>query len=163
MTWTYSGDPTSGDKDEVRALLQDTDETFPLLSDEEINWLIGVWQKAYDSNLMVAAAAASLVARKFAGLVNVSADGVEVDVSGLHDRYTTIATELRDEYARLQDVGGSVDLTNLMVAQDPDPTIRPLSFAIGMHDNPAAGLQDFGGWWPPVWQMAYPLLPGAEG
>lgn len=161
MTWTWSGDPTSSDKDEVRALLQDTDETFPLLSDEEIGWLIGKWQPAYDSNEMVAAVGAAVIARKFAGLVSVQADGVEVDVSGLHDRYVGIAEELRDEYARLQDTG-VVDIANLLVGVDIDPSIRPLSFAVGMHDNRAAGLQDFGGWWPAVWQLAYPLLPGAE-
>jgi hypothetical protein len=161
VTWTYSGDPTSSDKDEVRALLQDTDDTFPLLSDEEIAWLLGKWGPVYDSNEMVAAVGAAVVARKFAGLVTVQADGVEVDVSGLHDRFVAIAQELRDEYARLQDTG-VVDLENLLVGVDVDPSIRPLSFAVGMHDNPQAGLQDFGGWVPQVWNLAFPLLPGAD-
>jgi hypothetical protein len=98
VTWSYSGDPTSSDKDEVRA----------------------------------------------------------------HDRYVQIAQELRDEYARLQDVGGVVDMTNLLLGQDVDFSIRPLSFAIGMHDNPDAGRQDFGGWYPQVWQIAWPVIPGAE-
>ena len=163
MSWDYSGDPSTSDKDEVRFLTQDTDPDFPLLSDEEIGWLIGKWGQAYDSNIMVAAVAAALIARKFAGLVTVSADGVEVDVSGLHDRYVGIAQELRDEYARMQDVGGAVDLTNLMIGVDIDPSIQPLSFARGMHDNPEAGRQDFGGWWPQVWQISWPLIPGSDG
>lgn len=160
MTWTYSEDPTSSDLDEVRALIQDTDSSFPLLQDEEIEWLLGKWSAVYDSNEMVAAVAAAVVSRKFAGLVSVSADGVEVDVSGLSDRYTQMAADLREEYATLQ-ATGEVDLTNMLADFNPDPDIIPLSFARGMHDNPAAGLQDFGGWWPPAWAMSYPLLPGA--
>jgi hypothetical protein len=36
MTWTYSADPTSSAKDAVRFLIGDTDETNPLIQDEEI-------------------------------------------------------------------------------------------------------------------------------
>lgn len=161
MTWSYSDDPTSSDKDEVRFLVQDTDPTVPLLTDEEIIYLVGKYQPRFDSNTGVAAMAAAAIARKFTGYPSVSADGVEIDVSGLVDKYTAMASDLRLQY---EDEGstGMVDLTNLMMGQDPDPSIIPLSFARGMHDNPAAGIQDFGGWSPLVWQLSWPLLPGAE-
>lgn len=155
MTWTYDVEAVgSSPKDEVRALIQDTDDTFPLLSDEEIQWLVDKWMPVYDSTEAVAAHAAAIVSRKFAGLVSVSADGVEVDVSGLSDRYTQMATDIREEYKELA-ATGEVDLTELMLDQDPDFSIRPLSFSMGMHDNPAAGLQDFGGWGIPAWDY-YP-------
>jgi hypothetical protein len=38
MTWTYSADPTSSNKDAVRYLIGDTNADDPLLQDEEINF-----------------------------------------------------------------------------------------------------------------------------
>ena len=161
MTWTYTGNPSSVELDEIRALIQDVDSSFPLLSDEELYWLRDKWEPIYDSTEMVAAVAAALISRKFAGVVSVSADGVEVDVSSLSDRYRQMAQDLRDEYARLQEVG-EVDMSSILTDFTPDPTIIPLSFSRGMHDNSAAGLQDFGGWWPQAWNITWPLLPGYE-
>lgn len=42
MTWTYSGNPGSTKKDEVRFLLGDNKETAQSLSDEEIAYLLGL-------------------------------------------------------------------------------------------------------------------------
>ena len=54
MTWTYSGNPGSSLLDEVRFLIQDTDTTEQLLSNEEINYLLA----AYDQSAYSAAVAA---------------------------------------------------------------------------------------------------------
>lgn len=43
MTWTYSGDPTTSDRDEVRFLIGDTDARHPLLSDAEIAYGIAAY------------------------------------------------------------------------------------------------------------------------
>lgn len=40
MTWTYSGDPSSSARDEVRFLIGDTDKARQLLSDAEIAWAV---------------------------------------------------------------------------------------------------------------------------
>jgi hypothetical protein len=145
MAWTYSGDPASSELDELRFTLQDTDPSLQLLQDAELEFLIEKWMPRFDSLVYVAAIAAALVARKFAGMVSVSSDGVSVNVSDLAQRYRDLAAELRAEYKDAQ-VGGVLDLTNLMVGTEPDPSIRPLRFGVGLHDNPEAGLQDFGGW-----------------
>lgn len=47
MTWTYSGDPGASALDEVRFLIQDTDTTDQLLSDEELAYLITAYSDAY--------------------------------------------------------------------------------------------------------------------
>ena len=57
MTWTYSGNPGASARDEVRFLIQDTDTTDQLLSNEEIDYLL----TAYHSDAY-AAAIASVVA-----------------------------------------------------------------------------------------------------
>jgi hypothetical protein len=56
MAWTYSGNPGSSNLDEVRFLIGDTDSTSQLLSNEEINYLLGAYGEAY------AAAVACVVA-----------------------------------------------------------------------------------------------------
>lgn len=40
MSWTYSGDPSSSDLDKCRFLISDTDESNPIMQDEEIQFLI---------------------------------------------------------------------------------------------------------------------------
>lgn len=169
--WSYGGnivdppgvDGTYSPLDEVRYLVQDTDTNVRLLADTEINYeiaqwlgtyspsptpetLAGEWQGgAYDHPLMAAHACALRIAAKFAGVVQISADGVNVAIGDLATRYTQLAAALADEYERISQTGGDVDITNLMWDQMLDPTIRPTTFGIGMNDNPLAGLQDYGG------------------
>lgn len=143
MSWSYSGDPSTTERDEVRFYLQDTDAGFPLLTNEEIDWLIDEWMPKYDSLIYVASVGAATVSRKFAGMVAVSADGVSVQTGDLAQRYRDLAIELRDQYKAGQ-IGGEVDIDNLLIGHGPDPNIRPLRFGVGLHDNPEAGLQDFG-------------------
>lgn len=48
-------------------------------------------------------------------------------------------------------IDAQVDLTNIMVGTGYDRSIRPLRFAWGLHDNPWAGNQDYGGITPDPW------------
>lgn len=148
QTYTYSGAPFEADVDEVRFLLQDTDSDdvgFWLLSDQELQHLIDQWRPRYDSLVFVASIAAAIISRKFAAIVSVSADGVSVNTADLASRYRDLAVALREEY-KLAQIGEGPDIGNLLIGYTPDPTIKPLRFGVGLHDNPEAGLQDFGGW-----------------
>jgi hypothetical protein len=142
MSWSYSGDPSSSDLDQVRLYVQDTDEARQLLTDEEITFLLAQWAPAYNSPLYVSAVCAEIIASKFIGEVNVSADGVNVDQGSLFDRYNQLAGSLRDQYHALynQTAPSLEDLTSLV----PDFTIPPLSFGIGFQDNIWAGNQEWG-------------------
>ena len=142
MSWSYSGDPAASDSDQVRFYVQDTDSGRPLLTDEEIAFLLVQWAPAYNSPLYVAGVAAELIAAQFVGEVNVAADGVNVDQGSLFDRYNALAGSLRDQYKALygQNAPGLEDLAD----QAPDFTITPLSFGIGMDDNMWAGSQEYG-------------------
>lgn len=40
MSWSYSGDPASSKLDECRFLTGDTNEAYPIMQDEEIQYLI---------------------------------------------------------------------------------------------------------------------------
>ncbi len=47
MSWSYSGDPSSSAKDEIRFLTRDTDVARPwTLQDEEINYTVGLYSAA---------------------------------------------------------------------------------------------------------------------
>jgi hypothetical protein len=154
VSWSYSGDPTTTSRDELRFILQDTDINLPLLQNEELDYLIGAWLPRYDSLTYVAAVSAAVIARKFAGVVNINADGVSVDVSNVSDRYTAISAQLRQEYREAQEAG-NLDISNIMVGHQWDWDIDPLTFGKKMHDNPEAGQQDFGGEWP-FWALDWP-------
>lgn len=150
--WTYTGDPNTTDVDTVRFLIPDTDASFRLLSDLEIQYLIDKWYSIYDSLIWVAAEAAEMVAGKWAGVVTVNADGVSVDVSTLSEKFERRAVRLRQTYRDAQEAGSEIDISNLLVDAHLDASIKPLTFAHGMHDNPAAGQQDYGGQvYVPLW------------
>ena len=42
MTWSYSGNPGASDLDHIRFLIQDTDTTDQLFSNEELTYLFNV-------------------------------------------------------------------------------------------------------------------------
>ena len=43
MSWTYSGDPQNSELDECRFLLGDTNESAPILQDEEIEYIMATY------------------------------------------------------------------------------------------------------------------------
>ena len=133
MSFSYSGDPASSPVDQLRFTTQDTDPAFPLLNDEELAWLADQWLPAYGSLTFVASVAAATIARKFTGVVSVSADGVSVNTSELAERYTKMAAGLRAEYK-----AEAVDVA----AHWNDE--QPRRFRVGLHDNIEAAGQDYG-------------------
>lgn len=145
MTWTYSGNPSTSIRDQVRYLIQDTDSTLQLQSDEELDFLIRLWMPKYDSVHLVASKAAAVISRKFAGVLTISADGVSVNTADLSQRYHDMSVRLRTEHQEAGVTGGVLDLANLMSDSRLDHGIKPLSFGVGQFDNPSAGQQDYGG------------------
>jgi hypothetical protein len=61
MTWTYSGNPAANERDAVRFLVADTDSTDPLITDEEIAYLLVLYTEAPHA----AVGAARAIAAKF--------------------------------------------------------------------------------------------------
>ena len=78
MTFSYSGNPSSSSLDLVRFLLQDTDSTDVLLSNEEINYLIATWTNPYE----VARVGAETISGQFTRL----ADSTSMSMSGKLER-----------------------------------------------------------------------------
>jgi hypothetical protein len=149
MGWSYSGDPADGGVDEIRFLVQDTDVNDQLITDEEIEYLIGRWNPVYGSALMTAAMVAEAIAAKFTREVSYSADGVSVGVQELQSKFDALAISLRDQYRQF-DIGSGPDVGGVMWSDAPDPRIKPTMWSIGMHDNLRAGQQELDQPYPPA-------------
>lgn len=143
MAFTYD-ESLSRPIDQLRFLIEDTDEGLPYYQDGELEWLLSEWMPRNDSVYYVAAIAADKLATKFAAMPDVSADGVSVSLSSLSRQFRELAANLRETYKASQ-VGGEIDMSSIMVGTRMDPSIRPLRFGVGMHDNPEVGAQDYGG------------------
>lgn len=91
MAFTYSGDPATSEKDQVRFLISDTNSTDVQLQDEEILWLLEVEPNVY----YAAARAAETIAATFTQEVTVSADGMSFSGKDLTSNYLDLADRLR--------------------------------------------------------------------
>jgi hypothetical protein len=140
----YSGDPAASELDELRFLIQDTDPEDVLLTDSELTYMLDKYMPEYESTYYVAALACETLSAKFAREVSYSADGVSVQASELQAKYNDLALSLRDQYKSTRQAGGP-DAGGILWDETFDPSIRPLMFATGMHDNYEAGQQEFGG------------------
>lgn len=145
MGFSYSGDPSSSDLDEVRFYLGDIDSTDVLLPDEEIQFVIDSWASTVGTNLYAAAVCAEMVAARFAREVSVSADGVSAGMNELQQKYNDLASSLREQHTARYGAAGSPSAGGTIFDEYYDSGIKPLSFGKGMHDNLRAGQQDYGG------------------
>lgn len=148
MSWSYSGDPASSPLDQVRFWLQDIDVSNQLMQNEELTWLFDTHGKdMHGGEIWAAAIAAEVLANRFAREVSISADGVSVQLSELQDRYEKLAVNLRDAWHQFGSAATG-DFASVLVDDGIDPSIKPLMFGIGFHDNYEAGQQDYGGYAP---------------
>ncbi len=90
MSWSYSGDPSSSDKDAVRFLIGDTDTNNQLLQDEEINYLLTTQGSVYAA----AAEAAMSIAAKFARLADQTVGDLRISYSQRAEAYKALADSL---------------------------------------------------------------------
>lgn len=135
MTWTYTGDPSATDRDEVRFLIGDTDFNKPLVQDEEIAYAVA----QEGNNRMAAVRVARAIAFKYGSKVDKAVGDLRLSYSQLHKQYLSLAKVLAADAA----VYGGIPYAGGIGVSDKDgneakvdrvePNIR-----IGMHDNPDA-------------------------
>lgn len=142
--WTYSGDPTTSEKDAVRFWLQDTDENRKLLSDQEIAYVQTVSDPIYADPIACAAIACSAVMAKFAKEAPITADGVSVGIDQLQAHFKDLRAQLKDLYDEVAGASGVPLVFGIDVFEIPDFGIKPPSFGKGFTDNPRAGNQEYG-------------------
>lgn len=96
MAWTYSGNPGLNAKDQVRFLIQDTDKSQQLLEDEEILWLLTLYNNAPRN---AAIRACEVLISKFARMVDQTVGQVKVSWSQRMKSYEFLLNTLRSRLA----------------------------------------------------------------
>ena len=133
MTWTYSGNPASSDRDKVRFLVFDTDTNEQLLSDEEIAWLLTEQTNVY----LAAANAAEAIAAKFAKDITRSAVGLSATVGNRAAFYLDLADKLRDQVGTTNQRGeifvGGLTISGKAALDSDSDAVQP-AFKIGQFD-----------------------------
>ena len=144
-TFTYSGFPARSDRDAIRLLIGDTDPTEALLYDEELDWLITIWD-IKGSIWYTASIAARTIAARFAREVTTSSDSQTVSADALQQKYLDLASQLMLQHELLL-AGGMVDVGGIAPSEQQfDPTVTSPAFGTAMHDSYEVGPQDFGDW-----------------
>ena len=97
MTWTYSGDPASSNKDAVRFLVGDTVETDKLVQDEEIDFALA--NEGGVTNAAVAICRA--VAAKFSRQADKTVGKLSISLSQKAAAYHALADKIEQKASRL--------------------------------------------------------------
>lgn len=131
--WTYSGNPDFSAKDQTRFLVGDTDKNDPLLSDEEIAWLL----KQYNNYPMFAAIrAVETIISKFSRLADESVGQVKIAFSQKAKGYQNTLALLRNRVAleEAQPYAGGISVSDKQAVSQNSDRVRP-DFTKHMMEN----------------------------
>lgn len=92
MSWTYSGDPTTTTRDELRYLIQDTDTDHQQFSNEELAYLLT--EHSDDPNVAAVHACETLIA-KYARLADKSVGDLSISYSQIGKQYESLLKQVR--------------------------------------------------------------------
>lgn len=152
MSWSYSGDPSSSDKDAIRFEIQDTNPSAPLLEDAEVTWCVlvetGVAADADAATLAetnpqgffsACARACESLARLFLAQADTQVGSLKTTYTKQAAQYAQQAKDLRSKAASLGApyTGGQSVSEKLANALDPDQ-VQP-AFSRDMFDSPWTG------------------------
>ena len=119
--FTYSGNPSDSLKDEVRFRIGDTEDDFPMLLDNEIEFLLS---SNNDNVLNTCIAACNVILAKLAKEVTYKIGPESVNASDRHTQYKSTLKTLMEEKLIKNSYVINCDQC------DPHP-----NFAIGFQDN----------------------------
>lgn len=134
MSFFYSEDPTTSDKDAVRFLIGDTDDSDPLVQDEELNYLLGRFPQVE----IAAANACEAIAARFARAADEKTGPTSKKFSQISANYRTRGKELRTTSLTAEltaPLFGGVKIDDNRTLDQDTSLIQP-SFKVGADDNP---------------------------
>ena len=149
-TYTYSGDPASSTKDAVRFYIGDVDTSRPLLSDEEIAFLL-LGTNPVDTPTQAAIQALRILSTKFAREADVTVGEISKSFSQISKAFAERADALEEQLALQYAIpyfGGTSRSAKQALDADGDG-VGPM-FRIGQFDSWAARQFDDLGrldWW----------------
>lgn len=141
MTFTYSGTPSTSQRDAIRFLLNDTDSTDVLLQDEEISFLVATWIDTFEA----ARGGAEVIASRFTrDADNVSKTVGDISISksfsGKAKQYRELAKSLFEQRMRLSPPAPTINPQAIESTINRSPFTPTTDFYLGEFDNPTNGL-----------------------
>lgn len=137
MSFSYSGDPSTTQKDEIRFLIGDTDKDDPLLLDAEITYLL-----ANAGGVKSAAAeACRAISAKFSRFADEKVGEVSVSCKQKAEAYAKRAKELANEAAISGETdwyAAGISKSDKHIDEGDSDRVDP-SFTRDMHENPRKG------------------------
>jgi len=134
MAFTYV-DPTSGNRDAIRFLVQDTDSADAHFQDAEINYLYSVWGNIYDA----AIAAAEIISGQYAHKTNYSRSIGDLSISESYGasavEFRALAVRLKDQRDRLRVPIAKINAQSIIATGDKTVTTYKSDFSTGFMDN----------------------------
>lgn len=143
MTWSYSGDPSTSDKDMVRLLIGDVDEDDQLLSDEEIEAVLAVYTNIH----LASSVLAESISGMFSRLADKSIGDYSISLSQMSEQYRLLADRLRRYMSisasiKAQPFAGGISRQQKTEAVQNEDRVTP-SFKRGMNENKRARVDAF--------------------
>jgi hypothetical protein len=122
MSFTYSGSPSSSNKDFVRFIIGDTDEDDQKLQDEEINGAVSVWGNKFKAAAECCRAIAAKAARKVSSAVG----DLRAELQQEHQHYLGLAEYYDSKIAvRVKPYAGGISKAEKEDEQDRSDRVRP--------------------------------------
>lgn len=133
MAWTYSGNPASSPKDTVRFLIGDTDSCDQLLQDDEIVWVLGIYNNTPNN---AAIRCVETIMSKFSRLMDESVGQVKLTYSQRAKGYRDMLRDLKNRLAieDMQPFAGGILRSESQIAACNTNRIRP-DFTKHMMEN----------------------------
>ena len=135
MTWSYSGNPGSSTLNEIRFLIQDTDTNDQLLSNEEIEYLIGVWSDPYAAAIAAVSSLVAKSAREEEESKKVGDLSLSVKSGARVQQFTALIKRLESERYRVQGGKPKVNDNALVSTYDRSVEEETTDFYLGQFDN----------------------------
>ena len=135
MTFSYSGDPGASSLDEVRFLIQDTDSGEPLLTNEEINYLLGVYTDPYLTAISCVTALIAQASRVVEESKKVGDLSLTVKSGARVAQWESLLKYLRQEQFRRNPAAPVVNANVLLPTDKRDVEDEGSDFVVGQMDN----------------------------
>lgn len=131
--FSYSGNPGHSTKDLVRFLIGDTDSSEWLLQDEEITYLLSLYNGAAAN---AAIRACEMIIAKFSRLADESAGQVSISFSQKSNSYRSMLGTLRTRLATddCKPSAGGISVSGKMIVEQNNDRVKP-DFTKHMMEN----------------------------
>lgn len=138
MTWTYSGNPGATNRDAVRFLIGDTDNTAQLVTDEEIAYMLA----QEGTSTSAAARICRSLAAKYARYMDQSVGDLSISYSQRYQQFSELAVKLESDAGSRVGIpyAGGISKTDKGSREMDTDRLLPSS-RVGVHDYPGLSNQ----------------------